>query len=77
LLLTGVRRGEVLAMEWGAVDLGAGIWTKAGSTTKQKTDHVVPLSAPARQLLTELQDEYIRLHPKKRKRCVGTLWALA
>jgi integrase len=65
LLLTGVRRGEVLAMEWGAVDLGAGIWTKAGSTTKQKTDHVVPLSAPARQLLTELQDEYIRLHPKK------------
>jgi integrase len=65
LLLTGARRGEVLAMEWGALDLGAGIWTKAGSTTKQKTDHVVPLSAPARQLLTEMQDEYIRLHPKK------------
>ena len=65
LLLTGARRGEVLAMEWGALDLGAGIWTKAGSTTKQKTDHVVPLSAPARQLLSEMQDEYIRLHPKK------------
>jgi integrase len=65
LLLTGARRGEVLAMEWGALDLGAGIWTKAGSTTKQKTDHVVPLSAPARQLLTEMQDEYIRQHPKK------------
>ena len=52
-------------MEWGALDLGAGIWTKAGSTTKQKSDHVVPLSAPARQLLAEMQDEYIRLHPKK------------
>jgi len=65
LLLTGARRGEVLAIEWGAVDLGAGVWTKAGSTTKQKTDHVVPLSAPARQLLTEMQNEYIRLHPKK------------
>jgi integrase len=65
LLLTGARRGEVLAMEWGALDLGAGIWTKLGSTTKQKTDHIVPLSAPARQLLVEMQDEYVRLHPKK------------
>ena len=65
LLLTGARRGEVLAIEWGALDLGAGVWTKAGSTTKQKTDHVVPLSAPARQLLAEMQEEYIRLHPKK------------
>jgi integrase len=65
LLLTGARRGEVLAMEWGALDLGTGVWTKAGSTTKQKSDHVVPLSAPARQLLTEMQDEHVRLHPKK------------
>jgi integrase len=65
LLLTGARRGEVLAIEWGALDLGAGIWTKAGSTVKQKTDHVVPLSAPARLLLSEMQDEYMRLHPKK------------
>jgi integrase len=65
LLLTGARRGEVLGMEWGALDLVAGNWTKAGSTTKQKTDHIVPLSAPARQLLTEMRDEYMRLHPKK------------
>jgi integrase len=65
LLLTGARRGEVLAMEWGALDLGTGVWSKAGSTTKQKSDHIVPLSAPARQLLTEMQDEYIRRHPKK------------
>jgi integrase len=65
LLLTGARRGEVLAMEWGSLDLRAGIWTKLGSTTKQKSDHVVPLSAPARQLLSEMQDAYIRQHPKK------------
>jgi integrase len=65
LLLTGARRGEVLGMEWSALDLGAGIWIKMGSTTKQKTDHVVPLSAPARQLLIEMQDEYICRHPKK------------
>jgi len=65
LLFTGARRGEILAIEWGALDLGAGIWTKLGSTTKQKTDHVVPLSAPARQLLSKMQAAYIRLHPKR------------
>src|SRR5262249_30844504 len=37
-------------------DLSAGIWTKPGSTTKQKTDHVTPLSAPARQLLSEIYE---------------------
>jgi integrase len=41
-------------MRWGDVDLGKGVWTKPGSTTKQKTDHIVPLSAPARMLLTEI-----------------------
>jgi integrase len=65
LLLTGARRGEVLSIEWAAVDLTTGIWTKLGSTTKQKTDHVVPLSAPARLLLREIQDEYVRGHPGK------------
>jgi hypothetical protein len=45
LLLTGSRRGEILSMRW--ADINDGTWTKPGSTTKQKTDHVVPLSAPA------------------------------
>jgi integrase len=36
LLLTGARRGEVLAMEWGALDLGAGIWTKAGARPRSR-----------------------------------------
>jgi integrase len=65
LLLTGQRRGEVLAMRWADVDLTTGTWTKPGTTTKQKADHVVPLSAPARQLLSELQDAHRRAHPKK------------
>ena len=51
LLLTGARRGEVLAARWADFDLEAGIWTKPAASTKTKTDHVVPLSAPARQLL--------------------------
>jgi integrase len=54
LLLTGARRGEVFAMRWADVDLTEGTWTKPGSTTKQKTEHIAPLSAPARQLLAEI-----------------------
>jgi integrase len=56
LLLTGCRRGEALAMRWADIDLAAGLWTKAASTTKQKADHQVPLSAPARQLLGEIRE---------------------
>jgi integrase len=61
LLLTGARRGEVRSMRWADVDLTEGIWTKPGSSTKQKKDHVVPLSAPARQLLSEIHDAQ---HPR-------------
>jgi len=55
LLLTGARRGEVLHAKWEQFDLDGGIWTKPGATTKQKTDHIVPLSAPARELLSKLR----------------------
>jgi integrase len=55
LLLTGARRGEVQAAKWGQLDLTEGVWTKPGSTTKQKTLHRVPLSAPARLLLADLR----------------------
>jgi integrase len=55
LLLTGARRGEVLAAEWGQFDLEAGVWVKPSSQTKQKRMHRVPLSAPVRQLLDELR----------------------
>ncbi len=57
LLLTGARKGEVLAMRWEHLDLEAGVWTKPGATTKQKTEHRVPLSAPARQLLAGLSHD--------------------
>ena len=55
LLLTGARKGEVTGMRWDGVDLKTGIWTKLASTTKQKADHTVPLSAPALQLLNEIR----------------------
>jgi integrase len=55
LLLTGARRGEVLAARWADFDSGFATWVKPGATTKQKTEHRVPLSAPARQLLTKIR----------------------
>jgi len=57
LLLTGARSGEVKAMRWADLDLETGVWTKPGATTKQKTKHRVPLSAPARQLLADIRAE--------------------
>jgi integrase len=47
LLFTGARRGEVHGARWDQLDLERGVWTKPGSTTKQKTEHRAPLSAPA------------------------------
>jgi len=55
LLLTGARRGEVLAAKWGDFDADFTTWTKAASVTKQKKVHTIPLSDAARQLLGEMQ----------------------
>jgi integrase len=57
LLLTGARKGEALSATWDQFDLVAGVWTKPHALTKQKADHRIPLSAPARQL-------FARLHQK-------------
>jgi integrase len=55
LLLTGARRGEVLALKWADLDLRAKVWTKPASATKQKALHAVPLTGPACLLLAELR----------------------
>ena len=57
LLLTGARSGEVLAMRWDQLDLDAGVWVKPAATTKQKTEHEVPLSPEALELLRDLSKQ--------------------
>jgi integrase len=55
LLLTGARRGEVLAARWDMFDLELGVWVKPSAHTKQREEHRVPLSAPAIQLLKAIK----------------------
>jgi integrase len=55
LLLTGARRSEAASATWDQFDDGK--WTKPASSTKQKRDHEVPLSAPARQLLARIREQ--------------------
>ena len=54
LLLTGARRGELLAARWADIDLKTGIWIKPGATTKQRTLHRIPISEAACGLLAEM-----------------------
>ncbi|EMS96992.1 phage integrase [Agrobacterium tumefaciens str. Cherry 2E-2-2] len=57
ILLTGCRKTEALAATWSMFDLSEGTWTKPSHHTKQKKVHKVPLSAPVRQLLSEIKGE--------------------
>ena len=57
LLLTGARFSEVAGARWDQFDLEAGMWVKPGATTKQKTEHEVPLSPDVVQLLSDLLEE--------------------
>jgi integrase len=59
LVLTGARKGELMAARWSDFDLLGKTWTKPGATTKQKTLHHVPLSPPAAQLLHLIHDDMV------------------
>ena len=52
LILTAARSGEVRAMVWSEVDLDARVWTVPADRMKAKTEHRVPLSGRAVQILT-------------------------
>jgi integrase len=54
LLLTGARKMEVLASRWD--QFHDGLWVKPASTTKTATEHEIPLSGPALQLLARRRE---------------------
>jgi integrase len=66
-VLTGARRGELLSMCYGDLDLAAAVWRKPASRTKQRRPHRVPLPAEAVELLQrrllETRGAVVRLRP--------------
>jgi integrase len=57
LILTGQRRGEVAGLRWNELADDLESWTLPGERTKNGVTHIVPLSAPARDLLRSLLPE--------------------
>jgi integrase len=51
LLLTGCRRDEIGGLKWSEIDFNARLITIPGSRTKNKQDHLIPLSDMAMSLL--------------------------
>jgi integrase len=62
LLLTGCRRDEIGGLRWTEVDLNARTITIPGSRTKNKQEHVVPLSDTANQILAGVAPREGREH---------------
>ncbi len=54
LTLTGQRRGEVVGMRWGELDLEDALWTIPGARTKNGKPHIVPLSCSAVSIICSL-----------------------
>lgn len=55
LVLTGARRGEALVARWEEFDLEAGVWLKPSHHTKQKRNHLLPLSQAAVAALKDMK----------------------
>jgi integrase len=54
LALTFVRTGELIAAEWDEFDLDAAVWIIPAARMKMKTEHLVPLSRQAIDILREV-----------------------
>jgi integrase len=55
VMLTGCRPGEARLATWSQFDAQPGFWIKPSSHTKQRKEHKLPLSAPARQLIADVR----------------------
>jgi integrase len=56
LILTAARSGEVRAMTWDEVDLDTLVWTVPAERMKANTEHRVPLSTRAAEILNRQKD---------------------
>ena len=54
LLLTGARRDEIAEGRWSEVDLAAKTWTLPVARTKNKREHIIPLSDSAMRIVEAL-----------------------
>ena len=57
LILLGQRLREVAGLPWGELDMDAAEWLLPAARTKNKRDHLVPLSPQALRLLSEFQPD--------------------
>jgi len=57
LILTGQRLREVAGMRWEEIDLERLEWIIPGSRTKNKLDHLVPISPQVEKLLVAVQPD--------------------
>jgi integrase len=57
LLLTAQRREEVSGIRWNELNLAGAVWTIPRERTKNNKEHVIHLSAPALEILRELDAE--------------------
>ena len=71
LILTFVRPGELRGAQWDEFDLEHNVWRIPGERMKMNTEHLVPLSRQALELLNELSPitgQYDLLFPGERSR---------
>lgn len=54
-LVTGQRKGEIVAMEWSEIDFTNNIWTIPAAKAKNNMHHRVPLSSLALQLIADIR----------------------
>jgi integrase len=56
LVLTGARRDEIGALAWDEIDFAAATITLRPARTKNRREHIIPLSAPAAAILAARRD---------------------
>jgi integrase len=70
LVLTAVRKGEVLGALWSEIDLETQVWTIPAERMKMERDHRVPLSTAALAVLAEMaamrRSEFVSLSASPR-----------